>query len=108
MKPKSSPDHAVLAEPWTYTLEELRYAAPEDYADSFIELTLRKGEDLRRLRFSKPQSIEVDAGFDARSYLGLQILDVSTNQMDGVTVEVSCFEGTPGMHFYARDVCLVE
>ena len=42
MKPKSSPDHAVLAEPWTYTLEELRYAAPEDYADSFIELTLRR------------------------------------------------------------------
>jgi hypothetical protein len=39
-----------------------------------------------------------------RSYLGLQILDVSGRQLEDISIEVSCFENMPGLSFYARNV----
>ena len=38
------------------------------------------------------------------AYRGLQILDVSRRQFEDISIEVSCFENTPGFGFYARSV----
>lgn len=108
MASKDTPDHAVLSEPWSYTLEEFRYVSPEDFESQFIELTLRKGNRVCKLRFNQPRALHIEAGFNPRDYLGLEILDISAEQWEGAKVEVGCFEGVPSLHFYARDVRLIE
>ena len=56
------------------------------------------------LRFSSPRGFSVDEGFEPDDYIGLQIVDVSSRQQEGIGVEVSCFENTPGLRFFARAV----
>ena len=75
-----------------------------DRAESFIEIVLARGPEIRRLRFSAPCDLSIDEGFDPTDYLALQILDVSNRQLEGISVEVLCVENTPGFHFFARDV----
>jgi hypothetical protein len=99
-----NPDHAILEQPWEYRIAELRYVVETPAHEGFIELLLKKGSELRRLRFSSPRGFSVDEGFEPESYIGLQIVDVSGRQLEGVGVEVSCFENTPGLRFFARGV----
>ena len=98
------PDHAILNQPWEYRIAELRYVAETSDQEGFIELVLSKGSELRRLRFSSPRGFSVDEGFEPDNYIGLQIVDVSDRQLEGIGVEVSCFENTPGLRFFARAV----
>ena len=98
------PDHAILQQPWEYRIAELRYVAETSDGEGFIDMTLSKGTDLRRLRFSSPRGFSVDEGFEPANYIGLQIVDVSSRQLEGIGVEVSSFENTPGLRFLARAV----
>jgi hypothetical protein len=98
------PDHPILDKPWEYRIAELRYVVESSDQVGFIEMLLSKGNELRRLRFSSPRGFSVDEGFDPASYIGLQIVDASNRQLEGIGVEVSCFENTPGLRFFARTV----
>jgi hypothetical protein len=98
----------VLATPWTFTLDELRYLVPPDRSHHILELTLRRGSESRRLQFTQPQNLRIDAGFDPQSLVGLSILDVSARQLSGIGVEVAWYENSPGLSFVARDVMLIE
>ena len=97
------PDHAILDQPWEYRIAELRYVADRPDQEGFIEMVLSQGSDLRRLRFSSPRGFSVE-GFEPDDDIGLQIVDVSGRQQEGIGVEVSCFENTPGLRFFARAV----
>jgi hypothetical protein len=68
------------------------------------DVRCQKEIPLRRLRFWSPRDFHVQAGFSPDTYLGLQILDVSRRQLEDISIEVSCFENTPGFSFYARSV----
>jgi hypothetical protein len=52
-------------------------------------LILSKGSEVRRLRFLSPRGFSVDEGFEPDDYIGLQILDVTGRQLEGIAVEVS-------------------
>src|SRR5262245_58812325 len=90
------PDHPILARPWEYNIAELRYVAETSDEEGFIEITLSKGTEVRRLRFASPRGLSVDEGFHPANYIGLQIIDASGRQMEGIGVEVSTFENAPG------------
>jgi hypothetical protein len=95
----------VLERPWEFQLTEFRYVLRNfDNPESFIEFVLTKGTETRRLRFWAPRGLAISEGFDPTAYLGLQIHDLSSRQLDGISVEVSCFENTAGLRFFAREV----
>jgi len=97
--------HPIIERPYEYQLTELRYVIEDtDGRERFIGMVLAKGPVKRRLRFWAPRNFHVQEGFSPDSYIGLQILDVSRRQLEEVSVEVSCFENTPGFGFYARSV----
>src|SRR5687767_1463671 len=81
--------HPVLASPWEYEIVGLNYQAALD-EEPYLDLTLRRGTDVRRLRFFAPQRIELEKGFPAPfSASGIAILDVSDGQLEGIGVHVS-------------------
>ena len=98
------PDHPILDQPWEYRIAELRYVVETSDQEGFIEMLLGRGSEVRRLRFSSPRGFSVDEGFEPESYIGLQIVDVSGRQWEGIGVEVSCVENTAGLRFFARAV----
>jgi hypothetical protein len=97
-------DHPIIAQPWDYRISELRYACDISDGEPFIDLVLKRDSEIRRLRFFSPRGFSVDEGFEPDDYIGLQILDISGRQLEGISVEVSCFENTPGLRFFARTV----
>lgn len=99
---KDDPDHPIIAHPHHYDVVGFNYQRHDD-GESYIDLTLRLDTVVRRLRFLSPQEIELEAGFPACS--GLQIKDVSANQLTGLRVRVTDFEASQGaMRFWAQDV----
>lgn len=101
----SDPDHPIIDSPWEYRVTELRYVieAPEG-EESYIDIVLVRNSSTHRLRFWSPRDFHVQEGFCPNMYLGLQILDVSRRQLENISIEVSCFENTPGFGFYARTI----
>jgi len=97
------PRHPVLPDAWRYDISGFRYERPIDGEESFLELTLRAGTDVRCLRFLSPQSIEVREGFEPTG--GLVVLDVRARGLSGLGVRVEDRElGHGGVEFWARDV----
>jgi len=71
---------------------------------SFLDLRLEKNGLVRNLRFLEPRDIKIEEGFPQPTG-GMQILDVSARQLEGITVEVSDFEASWGaITFLARSV----
>jgi hypothetical protein len=105
MSIEGEPHHPIIDKPWEYDIAELRYHVdPEDWRASFVDLHLRKGTVVRRLRFVGPQNLEIEAGFP-HSTGGLCILDIRKRQWEGLAVEVADFEGNSGaITFVARNV----
>ena len=96
------PDHTIIAHPHRYDVVGFNYQRPVD-GEPYIDLTLRLDSLVRRLRFHGPRDIELESGFPLCS--GLQIKDVSANQLGGIRVRVDDFEASWGaMRFWARDV----
>jgi len=98
-------DHPIVQHPWTYEIESFFYHRDRsDQKSSYIDLVLRKGSEVRRLRFVGPQDLRIESGFPEPTH-GMCILDVSGRQLDGIGVQVSDFEaGGGGLRFYAREV----
>jgi len=97
------PLHPILPRPWTYDLERIDWRPSPLMAETFIDLTFRKGDEVRRLRFVSPSNVRVDEGFCGQCS-GLAIHDVRSRGWDGITVEVCNFEQDPGITFLAASV----
>ena len=75
-----------------------------DGTDSYIDLHLSRGNEMRRLRFLRPRSLRIDEGFPEPTH-GMMILVVSSKGWEDVKVEVGDFEASHGsVCFYAADV----
>jgi hypothetical protein len=103
----SDRDHSILPEARQYGIIGVRLElAPEDGGEPFLDLTLRRGNDRRVLRFFSPRDIEIEKGGPVNG--GLRIVDVSGRQLDNVGVRVDDSEAAPGsIRFWARDVASV-
>jgi len=65
---------------------------------------LKKGTIVRRLRFYGPRELEIEKGFPL-STGGMEILDVSAQQLDNINVRVSDFEASQcAVTFWAKSV----
>ena len=100
----SDRDHSILPEAWRYEIIGVRLElAPEGGGEPFLDLTLRRGDDRRVLRFFSPRDLEIEKGGPVNG--GLRIVDVSSRQLDNLGVRVDEFEATSGsLRFWARDV----
>jgi hypothetical protein len=99
------PDHPIIKSPWTYEIASFCYQNNlDDWRESYIDLILKKGTTIRRLRFLGPQDLEIGKGFPNPTH-GMCILDVSARQLDGLKVHVDDFENNSGtVTFWAKDV----
>jgi hypothetical protein len=98
-------DHDVLSEAWRWEIVGFCLErAPEDGGEPFLDLTLRLGDDRRRLRFWSPSNIEIELG-GPRMTSGLVIKDLRPRGLEGLAVAVDDFEATTGStRFVARSV----
>ncbi|MBI1322520.1 hypothetical protein GC170_04955 [bacterium] len=104
MNDENSPDHPIIEKPWEFEIRYFAYySEPDRWLESYIDLTLVRGDTIRRLRFSAPQELEIAKGFpvDTKS---LQIQDVSRRRMENISVRVDCFEMDGVISFWAKDV----
>lgn len=99
------PDHPILERSWEYQIFRLNFWQSEHgESESFIDLTLKKGNTLRHFRFFGPQELEIENGFPANTG-GFCILDVSQRGLEGLRVRVDDFEADWGVvRFWARSV----
>jgi hypothetical protein len=99
------PDHPIIQKPWTYEIILFSYSNdPRNYKNSFIDLSLQRDDEIRRLRFLAPQDLKIEPGFPHTTG-GMAILDVRERQLDGLGVRVADFEASWGaVTFWARDV----
>jgi len=97
-------DHAVIAEPWTYTVAGIQMEfSQSSQLNSWLELRLARDGTSVRLRFEGVQDLEIDAGFPNFNQR-LQILDIGPFGWEGLHVRVQEFEPVPGIRFWARSV----
>lgn len=99
----AEPQHPIIDKPWTYELERIDWRPSPMIAESFIDLTFRRGDERRRLRFLSPTQVRVDQGFCGQCS-GLAIHDIRKRGWDRVRIEVVNFEQDPGITFLAADV----
>ena len=105
MTKKEDPIHSIVERPWEYEILSLGfYQSPSEEFEPFIDLTLKKGDVLRHLRFYSPRELEIEKGFPARTG-GFCIYDVSARGLEGLGVRVDDFEANWGaVRFWAREV----
>jgi hypothetical protein len=98
------PDHPILDAPWDWELREFTFHSdPKDWMQSYIDLVLEREGVVRRLRFFAPRDLEMSRGLP--NTFGMCILDVSSRQMEGITVRVANFEQSYGApSFWAASV----
>jgi len=98
-------DHPILPRAWEYRIVGLRLElTPVDADEPYLDLTLQKGPEVRRLRFWSPVDLEVERGGPSMTW-GFVIRDVRSRGMEGIGLEVNAFEGSNGaVRFAARDV----
>jgi hypothetical protein len=101
---KEDPEHSILSRAFEYELVEFCYRKPE-YGEPYIDLVFRKDNKNRRLRFLAPRDIRIEGNGFFPSTIGLEILNVSGRQMEGVGVRVHNYEASSGPpEFWARSV----
>ena len=99
------PVHPILASPHEFDVVRFDlHHDPENPRSNYLDLWLKRGEELRRLRFRQPSSIKIEEGFPLRTG-GMIILDVRHWGWENVGVAVADFEASQGAFtFYAKDV----
>jgi hypothetical protein len=104
-----SPIHPIIERPHEFVVVRFDYHNdPNDWRNSYIDLTLRRQDKIRRLRFLRPQSLKIEEGFPGPTH-GMIILDIRDRHWDGLNVEVADFEASRGrILFYAQDVVDLE
>lgn len=97
--------HPIIDRPHEYEIVRLDYHNdPDNFRNSFLDLTLRYRSIIRRLRFLRPQRLVIGEGFPTSTH-GMTVLDISGRHWDDIRVEVGNFEASPGaVTFYASDV----
>ena len=96
MTTKPDPDHVIIDKPWEYEIIDLHFHRDtEEWAASYLDLTLQKEEIIRRLRFVGPRDIHIESGFPFNNG-GMEILDVRHRQMEGIGVRVGNYEASEG------------
>lgn len=104
MEMQRDPDHPIIERLWEYRIERFCYENCQDYDQSFIDLTLRKGACVKRLRFLSPRDLKIEEGFPGQTG-GMEILDVRHRQLEGIGVRVGDFEAMMGaVTFWAAEV----
>jgi hypothetical protein len=105
MTEKEDPIASIVERPWEYEILSLGfYQSPRGEFEPFIDLTLKKGDVLRHLRFYSPRELEIEKGFPARAG-GFCIYDVSARGLESLGVRVGEFEASRGaVRFWAREV----
>lgn len=100
-----TPIHPIINRPHEFDITRFDYQIdPRDFRNSFIDLTLQRGDEVRRLRFLRPRTLQIEDGFPMRTG-GVIILDISDRQWEDLKVEVADFEASYGsVTFYAADV----
>src|SRR6185312_3733846 len=90
---------------WEYEVFTLSfYQSPTREFEPFIDLTLKKENTFRYLRFHCPRDLEIAKGFPAKSG-GFCIFDLSLVPGDGLGVRVDDLRGGDGtVRFWAREV----
>jgi hypothetical protein len=88
MTSEGDPLHPILERPWEFEIVGFDYSAIGSPAR--LDLTLKRGGEIRRLRFISPQDIELEPGFPSpQGPSGIAISDVSSRQLQGIRVRVS-------------------
>lgn len=96
-------DHPIVAEPWSYRVEDFHHGEGE--GGSFVDLVLRRGDDVRRLRFLDATEVDYRADLGARASSGMAILSVPHPELDGVGVRVTDRdEEGSALYLWAADV----
>ena len=97
--------HSILPRAFEYEIVGLRLERePFDGSEPFLDLTLRRGQERRVLRFWSPQNLEVERGGPTMTS-GLVIYDIRARGLDRLGVEVKDFEASHGrVSFVARIV----
>ncbi len=100
---KQDSQHPIIERPFEYSIVAFYFERDfEDGRESYFDLTLRKGNVTRRLRFLAPSNIRIG---DVWNNSGMVILDISARQWDGLSVEIANFENAEGsIELCARDV----
>lgn len=106
MPSDGDPKHPIIERPWDYQILRFCYHNdPDDWRESYIDLTLGRGAVVRRLRFLAPQDLEIERGCFPQPTGGMCILDVRHRQMEEIGVRVADFEASRGaVTFWAREV----
>ena len=97
------PFHPVLPQPWTFDLVRIDWRPSPHVTETWLDLTFRRGNEQRRLRFLAPTEVRIEAGFQGQC-AGLAILDIRCRGWDRCHVQVVNLEQAPGITFYAADV----
>lgn len=106
MKFEKTPDHPIIDKPWEYDIVGFNYQVdPDNWRNSYIDVTLKKNDSIRQFCFISPQNVKIEVGFLLTRTGGMEILDVSDRQLDGIKVWVNDFEASPGaITFWAYQV----
>ena len=90
-----SPIHTIIDRPHEYDIVRFDlHNDPVDYRNSYLDLTLRRQQVVRRLRFLRPQRIVIEEGFPVTTR-GMVILDIRDRHWDDLRIEVADFEASP-------------
>ncbi len=100
-KPK---EHSILQSPWQYDVEDFHYHVDHNNPDkSYIDMNLKKGEVLVKLRFHR-LVLKIEVGFP-NATRGMVFYDVSNDFLENIGVEVADFEASQGsVTFSAKSV----
>jgi len=98
------PDHPIIDRPSEFRVIGFAFQrALDDSTEPYIDLTLQRGDTVRRLRFLGPRSISIEDGFPEGC--GMFIADVRHHGLDGLGVRVDDYEASGGaIRFWARTV----
>ena len=98
------PEHPILEKPWEWSIGSMHYHVGLDGTEPYLDLTLARGAETRRLRFWSPQNLSIEEGFPQPTG-GMVILDARHRGLEGLGVEVTDLESSWGSNaFWARDV----
>ena len=96
--------HPIIDNPWEYDIIEFRYHIKSDTNDeSFIDIYFKKEKIIRKLRFIKPEKLNIGEAFPHNTS-GFCILDIKKRQWDRINVKVGNEEQGDSITFYSQDV----
>lgn len=98
-------NHPIIDKPWQYKIISFYYeCSSENYLEHYIELVMKKGNDVKKLKFLAPTQLKIEEGFPMPTG-GMEILDIHDRGWENINIEVSDFEASQGaITFFAKDV----